>query len=333
MQLIQVIGRQSPRTCRPLRRKKSSGASRPIMEKTSSLGKTTSVPSSFFRVTLSGSIRVTFVASASVTEPGGAFFIISLVKAVVTRSELGRSTCTSAFGSCSSILSFSTFSGFGPRELRFAITDRDPRARAGQRDGRFQRAVAPADHEHVFPAKILRVEKPVIDLVEIFARAAELAMISAPPDRHDDSPRARLRFRLVAVVEQNFFPARFESLDPRLGKFDPRRLPLRFHFLEQRLFHILGELESALQFQIGRVGVDRFRFGKVRDGRERLGGFEDLEIQTRFLRLDRGRDARDAAPDDGKVENFAFAFRLLPWQNRARPESRAPLPRRSWRKT
>jgi len=58
------------------------------MEKTTSLGRTVSLPSACFNVTLSGSIRVTVVAVASVTEPGGASFLISLVNAVVTRSEV-----------------------------------------------------------------------------------------------------------------------------------------------------------------------------------------------------------------------------------------------------
>ena len=79
-------------------------------------------------------------------------------------------------------------------------------------------------------------------------------------------------------MQQNFLPARFEPLDPRFGKFDPRRLALRLHLLEQRLLHVLGELESALQLQVGWVGVDRFRLRKIRDGRERLRRLEDLEI-------------------------------------------------------
>ena len=155
------------------------------MEKTTSLGRTVSLPSACFNVTLSGSIRVTVVAVASVTEPGGAFFIISLVNAVVTRSELGRSTCTSAFGSCSSIFQFFDILRFGTRKLRLAIAYRHFRARARQRDGAFQRAVAPADDKHIFAAEILRIVKPVVNLIEIFARTAEPAMIAAPPDGHD----------------------------------------------------------------------------------------------------------------------------------------------------
>ena len=73
----------------------------------------------------------------------------------------------------------------GTRELRLAIAHRYLRAGAGQRDSAFQRAVAATDDEHILAAEILRVVEPIVNLIEIFPRTAEPAMIAAPPDGHD----------------------------------------------------------------------------------------------------------------------------------------------------
>ncbi len=136
-------------------------------------------------------------------------------------------------------------------------------------------------------------------------------MIAAPADPDDDPPRARNCLRLVAVMKENFVTALFELLDPSLGKFDSRGLALFLHLLKQRLFHILREMEAAFEFQLRRVGVDRFRLGKIRHGREGLGRLEDLEVQSRLLRLDRSRDTRDSAADDREVEHPVLALRKI----------------------
>ena len=76
--------------------------------------------------------------------------------------------------------------------------------------------------------------------------------------------------------------------------------------LEQRLLrmHLGAELQVAGGRHPDRVGVDGLAPRKVRDGREGLGGFEDLEGQPGLVRFDRGRDARDAAADDREVEDL-----------------------------
>ncbi len=92
----------------------------------------------------------------------------------------------------------------------------------------------------------------------------------------------------------------------------PAGLALLFHFLEQRLLHILRELESALELELGWVGVNRFRLGKIRDRRERLRRLKDLEIEPGLFRFDRRRDAGDAAADDCEIKDSAFILILLP---------------------
>jgi len=52
-------------------------------------------------------------------------------------------------------------------------------------------ARAPADDERVLSGKFLRIEKPVVDLVQFFTGHVELAKISAAPDGHDNPARAQ----------------------------------------------------------------------------------------------------------------------------------------------
>ncbi|HEY3170599.1 MAG TPA: hypothetical protein VGK08_06320 [Thermoanaerobaculia bacterium] len=119
MKPAQVDAFHSPRIGMPERRKKSSGASRPSIVKTTSFASVDSWPASSSSTTCFGSTRMTCVPRARRSEPG-CFSSVGMKApvAVVTRSEEGCSTPTAAEGFFSSIRIFSMFSGLG-RENSF----------------------------------------------------------------------------------------------------------------------------------------------------------------------------------------------------------------------
>ena len=187
-----------------------------------------------------------------------------------------------------------------------SITQRHVRTASRQRDGGLQRRIAAAHDERVLAGKFFRIEKAIVDLVELFARTTELAEVSAASDGDDNAPRRQCRF--VALMQKQRFPAaaRLKPLDSRRRDIDPGRLPLRFHFFQERFLHVGGKLEAALEFHLGRIGVDRFCFREINDRGKNFRRFEDGKVQLCFLRFNGRRDASHARPDDGKIEHSGF---------------------------
>ena len=194
--------------------------------------------------------------------------------------------------------------GLGPRELFFPVAQRDVRAARAERDGRLERAVAAADHKHVFAGVFLGVVEAVENLAEFLAGDAEFAVVAAAADGHDDPPRAG-HVAVRAFEHQRFAVAR-EALDARGRDLDAGGAALRFHLGEQRFLYVGGEVQAAVELHVGGVGEDGFRLGKIGDGGEDLGGLEDGEVQAGTAGLDGRGDAGDAAADDGQIEGFWF---------------------------
>ena len=103
----------SPRMRTPERRKNSSGASRPIMVKTASLRSFTSSPPASASATSPSSMARTLEDILTSIDPGRRSSSRKGPLEVVTRSEVGVSTETSAIGSAASASSRSRFSGLG----------------------------------------------------------------------------------------------------------------------------------------------------------------------------------------------------------------------------
>ena len=173
----------------PERRKKSSGASRPIIANTTSFGRLSAAPSPSSSSTALAVTRESFEPSSRRTEPGLVARMRTVIDAL-TRSDEGFSICTSAAGSCSSARSFSTFSGLGRANSLLAIAESDLGAGERERDRRLHRRVAAAHDEHLLPGVVERVVEPMVDLVEVLARAAELAIVAASADADDHPQRA-----------------------------------------------------------------------------------------------------------------------------------------------
>ena len=113
MKLAHVPGVHSPRMGRPLRRKKSSGASRPSMVKTTSFGSVSTAPSAVRRLAVAASRRVTAEPSRSCTEPVGVRRCISPMSAVLARSLVGWRISTGVSGLAARAWSFSMLPGLG----------------------------------------------------------------------------------------------------------------------------------------------------------------------------------------------------------------------------
>src|SRR5436853_101842 len=78
----------------------------------------------------------------------------------------------------------------GAVELRPAIGQHHPAAAGfGNACGGLERAVAPADHQHVLTLVLFRVYQPVDHLGHLLAGHAELARRAAAPDRQQDAAR------------------------------------------------------------------------------------------------------------------------------------------------
>ena len=180
------------------------------------------------------------------------------------------------------------------------------RAASGECDGRLQRRIASADNERVLPGKFLRIEKTVVNFVELFAGNTELAEISAAPDRDDGTTRRDRR--LVVLVQEQFATPSFDPFDPGGSHFDSGSTTLLFHFRDQRFLNVGGKLQTAVELHLRGIGVDWFCFREVDDRGKNFGRFEDREIQSRLFRFDRRRNAGDARTDDREIKQITFRF-------------------------
>ena len=228
----------------PERRKKSSGASRPIMAKTTSFASVCRVPLPSVTTTASARTSSSLQPSMTRTRAGRVRRqprIMLWPSAVLTRSETGSSICTSARGSFSSARSLSTFSGLGRANSlpRWASVTAAPAM--AERDRALQRGVAASDDEHLLAGVVLGVVEAVEDLVELLAGHAERAVIAAAADGDDDAQRPH---RLAAgQLHQQLAAPPLDALDVRAPALDAVGAALRLELVEQRLLDGGGELE------------------------------------------------------------------------------------------
>ena len=132
----------------------------------------------------------------------------------------------------------------------------------------------------------------------------------------------------AVVVHEQLAAFALDALDVRARHLDLGRASLRLELLEERLFHLGGELELAGRHHLRRVGEDRFVLGKILDGVPLLRRLVDHEAQTRPLGLDRGGDPGDAGADDRQIEplRIVLAAALFEKSGSARIASTARAP-------
>ena len=119
--------------------------------------------------------------------------------------------------------------------------------------------------------------------------------------------RARVTVFLIAVVQKQLVALAFDALDPPVGNFDAGGALLFLHLDEQGLLHVRLKLQAAFESHLGRIGVDRFRFGKICDRGKNLGCFKNGEAQPGFLRFDRRGNSRNARPNDCEIKRLGIS--------------------------
>ncbi len=87
----------------------------------------------------------------------------------------------------------------GPRKFFLPVGKGHVGAAGRQGDGGFQGRVASAHHKRVFPVEVFGVVQPVVNLIEIFAGATQLAVVPTAPDGHNHAPRPRDGFAVPVV--------------------------------------------------------------------------------------------------------------------------------------
>src|SRR5205807_859996 len=193
----------------------------------------------------------------------------------------------------------------GAIELRAAVGQYHPAAAVGLGDarGRFERAVAAADDQHMLAFILLRINQSVDHLRHLLARHAELARRATAADREQDA--ARRVGAAIGLDDEAVSRAR-DVLDPLLVVDLDAGLALGLRpELEQRLLAGLAEVDLAEE----RHGSRRRHHELparvlVHRSAERL--LLDRDI-AHVLRLggERGREPGGTGPDDEHVELLA----------------------------
>ena len=258
----------------PERRKKSSGASRPSMVKTTSLSSRISLPASSFSDDV-GRLDADDLRSEGEADRAPAFQGPKLLEAL----------------------------GFRAAEGFLSVGERHRGARRGERDGGLDGGVTAPDDENLLPREVFGIVESIEDLVEVLSGHAEPAVRAALSDRDDRPPG--FRSFPAGVMEHEPVTGALDPLDARARDLDSGLSPLPLEVGEELFLrmHFRPELQPARRGHADRVGVDRFAFREVHDGREGLGRFVDAIAKPRLFRLDRRGDPRHAAAHDGQVEN------------------------------
>ena len=171
----------------PERRKKSSGASRPIIAKTTSLGSVTALPSASVehdarRRDLASSLRAQ-------QQPDRAVRVLAL--RLMLRADRGvdalRGRASRPATSASRVLlelaDLVDVLGLGARELLLAVAEGDVRRRASASAIAVSSAESPPPTTSTFlPVYSFGVVEAVVDLVELLAGHAERAVVAAAAD-------------------------------------------------------------------------------------------------------------------------------------------------------
>src|SRR6266566_1709983 len=181
------------------------------------------------------------------------------------------------------------------------VRQRDLRALLfGDRDGRFQGAVAAANHQHALALILLRIDQTVYDFRGFLAGDVQLARRSPPADRQQHNAgrvRAPLRLDGESALDPLDLFHPLAEVDLQAGFLD-HRIPE----LEQLFLSDFGHLDFADDRQLHRRR-HRYLVARVVEYRAAQGLLllDQLVLEFVLDRAEAGRDARRTGPDDHHI--------------------------------